>query len=125
MSLTLCLRKYGINATAREIDGEFTVHQGSQARPAWMGAPHTYKALYEKLVEQKVLTPEPGSRSMQFTRDYVFASPSAAAAVVTGRQSNGRIGWKIDGSAITFGDWQAQGIEQLASEQASQGPSTY
>jgi hypothetical protein len=62
---------------------------------------------------------------MRFTRDHVFASPSAAAAVVTGRQSNGRIEWKIDGSATTFGDWQAQGIEQLASEQASQTPSTY
>jgi Domain of unknown function (DUF4357) len=112
-TFTLCLRKDGITATAREIDGEFTVLQGSQARPAWTGASHSYKALYEKLVGEKVLIPEPDSRSMRFARDQVFASPSAAAAVVTGRQANGRVEWKVDGSAITFGDWQTQGIEQL------------
>jgi hypothetical protein len=116
---TLYLRKDGITATAREIDGEFTVLQGSQARPAWTGGMHTYKALYEKLVEEKVLIPERDSRSMRFARDQVFASPSAAAAVVTGRQSNGRVEWKTEGSAITFGDWQTQGIEQLLRERPS------
>jgi hypothetical protein len=116
---TLCLRKYGINATAREIDGEFTVHQGSQARSAWAGGSHNYKALYERLVEEAVLASEPDNRSMRFTRDHVFASPSAAAAVVSGRNSNGRIEWKIDGSGVNFGDWQAQGIEQLAGDRAS------
>ncbi len=113
---TLYLRKDGITATAREIDGEFTVLQGSQARPAWTGGSHTCKALYEKLVEEKILVPESGSRSMRFARDHVFASPSAAAAVVTGRQSNGRVKWKMEGSATTFGDWQTQGIEQLLRE---------
>jgi hypothetical protein len=50
---------------------------------------------------------------MQFVRDHVFASPSAAAAVVTGRQANGRLGWKMQDSAISFGEWQTQGIEQF------------
>ena len=116
---TLYLRRDGIAATAREIDGEFTVLQGSQARPAWTGGSHTYKALYEKLVEEKVLISEHDGRSMRFVHDQVFASPSAAAAVVTGRQSNGRVEWKIEGSAITFGDWQTQGIEQLLKERSS------
>lgn len=110
---TLYLRKDGLTATAREIDGEFTVLQGSQARPAWTGVSHSYKALYEKLVEEKVLIPERDGSLMRFARDRVFASPSAAAAVVTGRQSNGRVEWKIDGPGITFGDWQTQGIEQF------------
>jgi Domain of unknown function (DUF4357) len=53
---------------------------------------------------------------MQFARDQVFASPSAAAAVVVGRTANGRSDWKIQGSGVSFGDWQAQGIEQAARE---------
>jgi Domain of unknown function (DUF4357) len=56
---------------------------------------------------------------MRFVRDQVFASPSAAAAVVTGRQANGRVEWKMQGSGVSFGDWQAQGIDQLGRE----GPS--
>jgi hypothetical protein len=116
---TLYLRKDGITATAKEIDGEFTVLQGSQARSAWVGRSHSYKALYEKLVEEKVLTPERDSRLMRFARDQVFASPSAAAAVVTGRESNGRVEWKIKGSSTTFGDWQTQGIEQLLGKRPS------
>ena len=29
-----------------------------------------------------------------FTKDYLFSSPSAAAAIVMGRSANGRIEWK-------------------------------
>ena len=42
--------KEGITATAREIDGEFTVLQGSHARQSWVSTPHAYKALHEALV---------------------------------------------------------------------------
>jgi len=40
---------------------------------------------------------------MRFVRDQVSAS--AAAAVITGRQANGRVDWKIQGSGISFGSW--------------------
>jgi hypothetical protein len=49
---------------------------------------------------------------MRFTRDQVFASPSAAAAIVVGRAANGRNARKIEGSGVSFGQWQAQGIDQ-------------
>ena len=47
---------------------------------------------------------------MRFARDYVFASPSAAAAAVTGRNANGRIEWRIQGSGMNFGEWQLRDI---------------
>ncbi|HEV2376064.1 MAG TPA: GIY-YIG nuclease family protein [Streptosporangiaceae bacterium] len=114
----LHLKKDGIAAQAREIDGEFTVLEGSCARAAWTGAQHTYRALHQKLVQEGALVPEPGGTTMRFSRDQVFASPSAAAAVVTGRQANGRVEWKIQGSGLSFGGWQDQGIDQVAKERS-------
>jgi hypothetical protein len=113
----LHLKKEGITASAQEIDGEFTVLEGSGARAFWGGVDHSYKALHHKLVEEGVMVPDPGGRSMRFARDQVFASPSAAAAIVVGRNANGRNEWKVQDSGITFGDWQTQGIDQLAGEQ--------
>ncbi len=112
----LRLKKDGITAWAREIDGEFTVLEGSHARAAWAGSQHSYKALHEKLAENGVLVPEPGSDTMRFARHQVFASPSAAAAVVTGRQANGRLEWKSESSGLSFGSWQDRDLDQAVGE---------
>ena len=53
---------------------------------------------------------------LRFAHDQVFASPSAAAAVIAGRQANGRVDWKIEGSGVSFGNWQDQGIDQAVGE---------
>lgn len=98
----------GIVATAQEVDGEFTVREGSIARRNWVGPTHGYQQLREKLEGDGTLTPSADDKTMVFTRDSVFASPSAAAAVVFGRVSNGREAWKADGLGISFGDWQTQ-----------------
>lgn len=108
----LHLKRDGISAAAREIDGEFIVLEGSGAREAWTGVEHAYKVLREKLVQEGAIVPGHDGRAMRFARDQVFASPSAAAAVVLGRTANGRNDWKVQGSGVSFGDWQAQGIEQ-------------
>jgi hypothetical protein len=112
----LRLRKDGISATARELDGEFTVLEGSGARSAWTGVEHAYKVLREKLVREGAIVPGHDSATMRFARNQVFASPSAAAAVVLGRTANGRQDWKIPGSGVSYGDWQAEGIDQAARE---------
>jgi len=65
--------------------------------------------------------PEQDGAAMRFARDQVFASPSAAAAVVVGRTANGRNDWKIQGSGTSFGSWQAQGIDQAFSDGSSGG----
>jgi Domain of unknown function (DUF4357) len=112
----LHVKKDGIMARAREIDGEFTVLEGSCARASWTGSQHTYKTLHHKLADDGALVPEPSGAAMRFARDQVFASPSAAAAVITGRQANGRAEWKAESSGISFGNWQDRGIDQAAAE---------
>ncbi len=109
----LTLRKFGIAATARDVDGEFTVLQGSQTRLNWVGSEgHSYRRLREKLEKDGTLVQSPDGESLYFARDSVFASPSAAAAVVTGRAANGRKTWMVQGSRKTYGEWETEGIEE-------------
>jgi hypothetical protein len=113
----MTLKKSGITATAQEIDGEFTVRRGSQARPEWIGGlDDGYGRLREKLENDGTLAMAGDGKSAVFTRDHVFASPSAAAAVVAGRSANGRNEWKVQGSGNSYGTWQSQGVDQALTE---------
>ena len=105
-------KRHGILAWAREYDGEFTVLEGLGARPSWEGAQHSYRLLHQKLVRDQVIVPGPDDGTWRFATSYVFASPSAAAAVVVGHQANGREMWKIEGSTISYGTWQAEDLDQ-------------
>lgn len=83
------------SAVANIIDQSLIrVHKGSIARknnaPAF--EEHGYLKLKEQLITDGVLV-ENGN-SLTFTSDYDFQSPSAAAAVVLGRASNGQTDWK-------------------------------
>ncbi len=115
-TLELQLKKEGITAAAREIDGEFTVLEGSRAHSSRAGVQPAYQALREKLLQDAVLVPDHDGRTLRFTRDQVFSSPSAAAAVVVGRAANGRNDWKIQGTGVSYGNWQARGIDPTAKE---------
>lgn len=105
----LTLARYGIKAQAKEIDGEFVVLKGSLARNAWSGVDGGYQALFNQLCADKVLMPTDDGLQ-QFTTDYAFASPSAAAAVVSGRSANGRKTWVVADSGQTYAAWQDQQI---------------
>ena len=105
----------GITASAQEFDGEFTVHEGSQARN-WVGADYGYHRLQEKLLADATLVPTADGSALVFARPYVFTSPSAAAAMVAGRQANGRTEWKVEGSAKSYADWQTEGIDSALTE---------
>lgn len=108
----MTLRKFGLTARAREVDGEFTVLEGSGARLAWTGAEnHSYTGLRATLEQDGTLVPSPDGSSMRFTRNHVFASPSAAAAIVAGRSANGRKEWLIEGRRTTYGEWETEGID--------------
>lgn len=48
----------------------------------------------------------------RFSQDYVFTSPSTAAAVVLGRSANGRIEWK---------DAQGRTLKELQTQEAAIG----
>lgn len=97
--------KSGVQAEAVEEDGEFIVLEGSEALTHTGSAPHSYVSLKQKLIEDGVLVPEAGGK-MCFVRAYAFSKPSAAAAIVLDRSSNGRIEWKVKGSKQTYHDWQ-------------------
>lgn len=108
----LTLKKSNVVATAQEIDGEFTVMEGSTARAEWIEiAGHSYTGLRTKLEEDGTLAPTADGAGMRFTRNHVFASPSAAAAIVVGRAANGRTEWGVRGKRQTFGQWETEGVE--------------
>jgi hypothetical protein len=104
------LPKYGVKAQAREIDGSFVVLQGSEARPKWTAKANGYGNLYDQLVKDGVLGDE-FSGKRQFSQNYEFNSPSAAAAIVSGRNANGRISWCLKDRKTTYGDWQSSLVD--------------
>lgn len=97
--------KSGISALAVYEDGEFIVLEGSQALKDTGYVQQSYIGLKETLVKQGVLR-EQGDRLYVFVKPYSFRSPSAAAAVVLDRNSNGLIEWKVKGEKRTFNDVQ-------------------
>ncbi|NNN15938.1 MAG: GIY-YIG nuclease family protein [Acidimicrobiaceae bacterium] len=115
----LTLKKSGIAATAKEIDGEFTVFEGSTARSDWHGADHGYRRLREKLEEDGTLALSGDDSFRRFTRNQVLASPSAAAAVAAGRSANGRVEWKLQGTGISYGSWQGESVDRALEEVSS------
>ena len=105
-------RKHDLTANAVEIDGDFIVLAGSQCQPQWIGVGgHNYHQLYKDLFEEKKLGLNPSGKVGVFNEDVAFTSPSAAAAMVLARASNGRTEWKVLGTRKTYADWQE---EQLA-----------
>jgi hypothetical protein len=115
----LTLKKSEIAATAQEVDGEFTVYERSSARLEWTGVDDGYKRLREKLEDDGTLAKSADGKSRVFTRNQVFASPSAAAAVITGRSANGRLEWKVQGSGASYGSWQSEGVDRALNEAMS------
>ena len=77
-------------------DGKFVVKKGSRiAATTTSGSPKNYIDLRDELIKKGV------SYENQFVQDYIFESPSAAAAIILGRSSNGRKEWtKLDGRSI-------------------------
>lgn len=114
----LVSRKHDLKAEAREIDGEFVVLAGSQAQDKWIGTPtHNYRTLHQQLVEDGILVPE-ATGHLRFLHPYAFKSPSAAAAVIYGRASNGREAWCVKGTKKTYAAWKD---EQIAAIPESRG----
>jgi hypothetical protein len=100
-------RKHGLRASAVLVDGEFVIEAGSMSKLSWTGPEHhTYSQLYSELRRSGVLA-EKGAHCV-FTANYAFRSPSAAAAVVNGRPSNGQVDWRTEAGGQTYRDWEAR-----------------
>jgi hypothetical protein len=101
----LSISAKGIKATGRDTSQGFLVQAGSEAVieevPSFS---NSMRELRKGLMQRGVLIPAEGK--YVFSQDYVFGSPSAAADVVLGHSSNGRLAWKTrDGK--TLADLQA------------------
>jgi hypothetical protein len=109
--------KLGVDAQAQQIDGEFTVLEGSLVVASWHGvgkasstrkAYTAYRTQHEQLGDDWAIVVESGRGRV--TRNIVFSSPSTAGAVALGRSCNGRREW-ISPDGMTFGQWESRGIE--------------
>lgn len=110
----LRLQKENILGTAQEIDGEFTILEGSTARLEWTADyVKPGKREREKLLAMGVLAPTADGTALQLQRPSVFKSPSTAGEVIAGRSCNGRAEWKMRGTGESFGDWQLRGVAPL------------
>ncbi|MCK9226058.1 MAG: GIY-YIG nuclease family protein [Candidatus Muirbacterium halophilum] len=52
------------------------------------------KKTRDKLIQKEILKKEKNDNLYHFTKDYIFSSPSTAAGVIRGSNSNGWIEWK-------------------------------
>lgn len=103
------VQKDGIRATAKLVNGEFVIEAGSLARRQWVGDPtHHYRTLFDELVKAGVLAEDGPHR--RFTQSYAFNSPSAAAAVVKGRSTNGPLTWRVVGAGQTYREWEQENL---------------
>ncbi|QOJ04349.1 MAG: GIY-YIG nuclease family protein [Planctomycetia bacterium] len=101
----------GVQAEARVVDGQFVVLKGSTARKQGVDSWTSYKGLRADLIESGRIVEGTDPQILVFEENVSFDSPSAAAAVVLGRNSNGRLAWKVADTGKTYADWQALQLE--------------
>lgn len=106
LELTLTSKKYGYSADAIETDGELNVLAGSRASSSKDLAQNSYAPLREQLIRDGRLRPTPDGTLLEFSEDVSFASPSAAAAVINNRNTNGRTAWRLKSTGQTLKEWQ-------------------
>jgi hypothetical protein len=95
----------GIEARGRETASGFVVLKDSTAVgddkivPSMIAHLSSVKDLRDELIRQGVLIRS--DQGFVLAQDYVFGSPSTAAAVLLGRSANGRVEWKMkDGRTL-------------------------
>lgn len=106
VQLILNSKKYGVSADAIESDDEFVILAGSHALAKSDFTSNTYALLRKGLIDDGTLVLSEDGSHYIFTTDASLASPSAAAAVVLNRNSNGRTEWRVKSSGQTLKDWQ-------------------
>lgn len=102
----------GIEAKAIENNGEFTVLKGSKiaVKVAVASRNQGYnKTLLPFLLDQNYID----RKDSVFLQDYTFQSASAAAAIVLGRQANGRVEWKNIETGLSYADMQDKEIKEV------------
>ncbi|NBL65191.1 DUF4357 domain-containing protein [Flavobacterium sp. NST-5] len=84
----------GANASGETNSDGFLVFKGSKASKNIVPSfSRSFIALRSKLIEKNVLVEF--AEYYEFSQDYIFTSPSLAAATVMGRNANGLTEWKL------------------------------
>ncbi len=108
------MKQFGVKANAELISNQMIVKSGSLVRSSWVGdrtEKTYYWKLYDHLVEKGII--QTSNEDSFFSEDYAFSSPSAAAAIVSGRSANGRKSWKLkDGR--TYAQWEIDALKDVA-----------
>lgn len=86
----------GAEATAVVTSEGMVIMKGSKIAASEVpSTPQAFRAKRDSLIKDGVI------KDFTFIKDYLFSSPSTAAAVVMGRSANGLIEWKRqDGSTL-------------------------
>ena len=83
----------GAKASGKRVSDGFVIFKGSEiAKDTVPSFPKGFNTLRDELLENESIKEHYGK--LTFEVDYLFSSPSAAAAVVMGRSANGLIEWK-------------------------------
>lgn len=109
--------KHGIDATAELRGADFVVLKGSKVRGDWAGKGHWdfgYASISKDLCARGLI--DTNQTPPQFTDNFAFNSPSAAASVVNGRPANGRVEWKHHETGQTFADWETARLAATTDE---------
>lgn len=110
----LTSKGYGIRALGQEIDGEFVVLKGSLLKASWDNDRWaSYKRQRDALEATNKVVTDSSTGLWRLLDDVVFTSPSMAAAVVLGRNANGRTEWKVKDSGQSYADWQEAQLTQV------------
>lgn len=90
----------GANANGEPISDGFIVLKGSNISISTVPSiSQNFNRLRDKLIKDGIIGQFEGI--MKFFEDYVFSSPSTAAAAVMGRNANGLTEWKLkDGTKL-------------------------
>ncbi|MCQ1779124.1 GIY-YIG nuclease family protein [Neorhizobium galegae] len=119
LQLVLTSGKYGYEARAVELDGEITVLAGSRGTTESF-VTNIYSSLRQQLMSDGRLIQTLDPNFVEFSEDVTFNSPSAAAAVIRNRNTNGRTSWRTASTGQTLKEWQDR---QLVSVEGEPEPS--
>lgn len=96
----------GASGRAREVGEAFVLLKGATCRKQGVPSWTSFKALRDRLVAERRLVTHPTETANFVTvEDIPFQSPSAAASVIAGRNTNGRKAWRVEGTGQSYQEW--------------------
>lgn len=110
-------RAAGAHGRARQLGDRFVLLKGSTCRREGVASWTSFKALRDQLISRKRLIDHADDPALLVAvEDIELDSPSAAAAIVAGRNTNGREAWRVSGTSQTYQDWTVTASQSGARE---------